>query len=106
MCKTKSERSCDILQESHLMLSIGCKGIDVFVDVARGGIQIILAPISPEDSGRVRGQSQDGLQLSVHHALFLRLHIVAYSIILRSDIILLAITETIDGKVGLKGVFT
>ena len=63
---------------------------------------MIFAPVSTEDSGGVCRQSEDGFQFSFHHALFLRLHIVADGIVLCLYIIFLSIAETVNGKVCLQ----
>ena len=76
------------------------------MDIARGGRQIVLAPVGPEDGGGVGCQSEDGLQLSLHRALLLGLHIVTDSIVLCLHVVLLAIAEAIDGEVGLQTVAT
>ena len=83
------------------MLGIGCQRIDVLVNVAARSSEILLTPIGTKDGGRILGKTKDCLQLSFHHALFLRLHVVANLIGLRLHVVLLTITETINDKVSL-----
>ena len=84
------------------MLGIGGKGVHMLIDIARGRFQIILAPIGSENGGGVLRESEDSFHLSIHHHLFLRLHIVADGIILRLHVILLTITETVYDEVCLQ----
>ena len=76
----------------------------MLVDVATGGGQVILAPVGSEDGRRVAGQTEDGLRLSLHHALLLRLHVVANGIRLGLRVILLSVAETVHREVGLQRV--
>ena len=104
MRQSQSQCRRQVLQQRHLVLGIGSERIHMTVDITAGGIEILLAPVGTEDGGRVRCQSQDGFQLSLHHALLLRLHVVANGIGLRGHIILLAITETVHHEIGLNRV--
>ncbi len=96
--QSQTDGGSEVLEEHLLVLGIGSQGIDALVDIARGGLQVILAPVGTEDGGGVACESKDCLQLAVHHPLFLRLDIVADGIVARGDIVLLAIAETIDGE--------
>ena len=71
MCQSQTEGGGEVFQELHLVLGIGCEGIDLLIDVTRGGCEMILSPVGTEDGGAVGGESQDGLDLTVHHALLL-----------------------------------
>ena len=88
----------------RLVLGIGRQRIHMLVDVATGGGQVILAPVGSEDGRRVAGQTEDGLRLSLHHALLLRLHVVANGIRLGLHVIFLSVAETIHREVGLQRV--
>ena len=78
----------------------------MLVDVARGGHQVVLMPVGTQNGGRMCRQAKDGLQLSFHATLFLRLHVGTNgeALVRKVDIILLAIAEAVDGEVGLEGV--
>ena len=102
--QAQSERRRQVLQEQHLVLGVGCQGIDVLFDVARRGGQVVLAPVGTDDGGGVGGQPKDAFQFALHRTLLLRLHVVADLVGLRLHIVFLAIAETVDGEVGLQRV--
>ena len=104
MRQAQSYGSRKVFEEFLFVLGIGCQTVDMLIDIARGCRQIILAPVGPEDGRSVFQESENGFHLAVHHALFLRLHIVAHGIALRSHIVLLAIAETVNGEIRLKRV--
>ena len=86
------------------MLGIGGKGVHLTADVARRGVQAVAAPVGADDGGRGLRQSEYGLELSLHRALLLRLHVVAYGVGLRLYVVLLAVAEAVDGEAGLQAV--
>ena len=92
------------VQQFVLMLGVGRQRIGVLVDVARGGRQIVFAPVGTDDGRTALQQTEHGLQVSLHRALLLGLHVVARGIVLGVYGILLAIAEAVDGEVGLQRV--
>ena len=104
LCQSQSECSSQIIQQFHLVLGIGSERIHMAVDITTGGCEIVFTPIGTEDGGRVSCKAQNGFQLSLHHTLFLRLHVVAYGIGLGGYIILFAVAETIYHEIGLNRV--
>ena len=79
MCQTKSYSSRETFQQLLLVLGIDSKGIDVLLDVALGGIEVIFAPIGTENScsltpgpsPKERGVMDDALEFALHHPLIL-----------------------------------
>ena len=51
MCQTQAEGGREVFQELDLVLGIGCEGIDLLIDVTRGGCEMILSPVGTEDGG-------------------------------------------------------
>ena len=87
-----------------LMLGIGRQRIDIFVYISRGRCKILLAPVGSEDGCRMLRKTENRFHVAFHHTLFLRLHIVTNSIGIRLHIVLLAIAEPVDRKIGLQRV--
>ena len=102
--QTQANCGGQTLKEQHLVLGKGGCRIGVLVDVARGGVQIIFAPIGTKDSRGVLHQPQDSLELAFHRALLFGLHIVVDGVVLGDDVILLAIAETVNSEIGLQRV--
>ena len=100
----QSKGSREVVEEAHLVLRIGSESIHVLVDIARRGREEILPPVGTEDGCGMGREAEDGLEFTLHQALFLRLHIVADGIGLRLDIVLLAVAEAVDSEVGLQRV--
>ena len=106
MGQTQSESGRKVFHQFHLVLGISSDAIHLLVDIARSSLEVVLTPIGTKDGSGVFRESEDGLQITLHHTLFLRLHIVAHGIVFRCHIILLTITEAVDGEIGLQGVLT
>ena len=70
MRQAQSYGSRKIFEEFLLVLGIGRQTVDMLIDIARGCRQIILPPVGPEDGRSVFQESENGLHLAVHHALF------------------------------------
>ena len=104
MRQSKAQGECEVALQLRLVLGIGCERIHMLIDIARGSVEILLSPVGSEDGGRMFGQRENRLHITLHHQLFLGLHIIAYGIGLGCHIVLLTIAETIDGKVGLQRV--
>ena len=102
--QTQAHGCRQAVKEQHLVLGEGGCRISILVDIARGGGEVILAPIGTKDGGGVVHQSQDSLELCLHRALLLGLHIIVDSIGLGGHVILLAVAEPVNGEIGLQGV--
>ena len=93
-----------ITSKFSLMLGIGRQRIDIFVYISRCSCKILLAPVGSEDGCRMLRKTENRFHVAFHHTLFLRLHIVTNSIGIRLHIVLLAIAEPVDRKIGLQRV--
>ena len=106
-CRGKTTAYCPTL----LMLGVGGQIVGFLVDVARGGVQAVLSPVGSDNGGRSTphispegGNVEDGFQLALHGALFLRLYVVANLIGFCLHVVLLAVAEAIHGEIGLQRV--
>ncbi len=49
MGEAQSDSGSEILEEFLFVLGVCCQGMDTLVDIARGGCQIVLAPVGTKD---------------------------------------------------------
>ena len=106
VCQTKSDGNREIFQKLLFVLGIGCKGIDILVEIARSGREIVFAPVGAENRCAVSREAEDALDFALHHPLFFRLDIVADGIGLSFNVVFFAIAEAVDREVGLQAIAT